>query len=169
MAGPEQQDSSPLRTLAQELGVADRIVWTGMLNGDLKWGALRAAEVFALPSHQENFGIAVVEALACGTPVLILREVNIWREIVESRAGFAEADTLEGTVNLLRSWFDLTGDQRDAMRSAAVNCFRQRFEINRATEVLLSVLREFQQPSPAANESQALHARSLALQNGGFR
>ena len=50
---------------------------TGMLEGDLKWGAFAAAEVFALPSHQENFGIAVAEALACGTPVLISNKVNV--------------------------------------------------------------------------------------------
>ncbi len=58
-----------------------------MLTGDLKWGALHAAEVFVLPSHQENFGIAVVEALACGKPVLISDKVNIWREIAADGAG----------------------------------------------------------------------------------
>src|SRR6185436_2931743 len=62
---------------AARRGIADRVTWTGMLTGDTKWGALRAAEVFALTSHQENFGIAVVEALACGTAVLISRQVNI--------------------------------------------------------------------------------------------
>ena len=44
-----------------------------MLSGNPKWGAFAAAEAFILPSHQENFGIAVVEALACGIPVLISR------------------------------------------------------------------------------------------------
>ena len=52
-----------------------------------KWGALSAADAFILPSHQENFGIAVVEALACGTPVLISNKVNIWREIVADECG----------------------------------------------------------------------------------
>ena len=50
-----------------------RVHWTGMLEGDLKWGAFHAAEAFVLGSHQENFGVAVVEALACGVPVLISR------------------------------------------------------------------------------------------------
>lgn len=140
MAGPEQQNSTSWRDLANELGVADRIVWTGMLSGDLKWGALRAAEVFALPSHQENFGIAVVEALACGVPVLISREVNIWREIVEDGAGLAEPDTEEGTTKLLRDWLSKTPAQREQMRAAAERCFADRFEIDRAAGHLLKVL-----------------------------
>jgi glycosyltransferase involved in cell wall biosynthesis len=140
MAGPEQQDSARWHNLANDLGVADRIVWTGMLAGDLKWGALRAADAFALPSHQENFGIAVVEALACGVPVLISREVNIWREIVEAGAGFAEPDTVEGTTKLWRDWLARTPEQRERMRQAAERCFADRFEIDRAATNLLSVL-----------------------------
>lgn len=53
----------------------------------MKWGAFGAADVFVLPSHQENFGIAVAEALACGTPVLISNKVNIWREIQAGGGG----------------------------------------------------------------------------------
>jgi glycosyltransferase involved in cell wall biosynthesis len=141
MAGPERQDPTPWRELAAQLGIADRVVWTGMLSGDLKWGVLHAAEVFALPSHQENFGIAVVEALACGIPVLISREVNIWREIVESGAGLAAPDSIEGTTALLRAWLDLSLAERERMRGAARRCFAERFEIKSATGKLLSMLR----------------------------
>ena len=77
-----------------------------MLSGDAKWGSLYGCEAFVLPSHQENFGIAVVEALACGKPVLISDQVNIWREIVEDGAGLVEADTEEGVEKLLRKFFD---------------------------------------------------------------
>jgi glycosyltransferase involved in cell wall biosynthesis len=77
-----------------------------MLSGAEKWGALYGCEAFVLPSHQENFGIAVVEALACGKPVLISDQVNIWREIVEDGAGLVEADTEEGVEKLLRSFLE---------------------------------------------------------------
>ncbi len=83
------------------------VSFPGMLSGDLKWGALRQAEVFILPSHQENFGIAVVEAMACGTPVLISRPVNIWREIESSGAGLVDADSVEGCSRLLAKWLKL--------------------------------------------------------------
>jgi hypothetical protein len=75
-----------------------------MLSGAAKWGALYGCEAFVLPSHQENFGIAVVEALACGKPVLISDQVNIWREIVEDGAGLVEGDTEEGVEKLLRNF-----------------------------------------------------------------
>lgn len=140
MAGPEQQDSTRWRELAAQLSVAHRVTWTGMLSGDIKWGALRAAEVFALPSHQENFGIAVAEALACGVPALISREVNIWREVVEGGAGLAEPDTVEGTTTLLKQWLALGEAGRSEMRTAARRCFAERFEIHRATERLLQVV-----------------------------
>jgi glycosyltransferase involved in cell wall biosynthesis len=97
--------------------------------GASKWGALAAAEVFVLPSHQENFGIAVAEALACGTPVLISNKVNIWREIEQENAGFVQADTLEGTAQLLRQWDALSSTERLAFPERARHCFRAHFDI----------------------------------------
>lgn len=58
--------------------------------------------LFILPSHQENFGIAVVEALGCGKPVLISNKVNIWREIDSDNAGWVADDTYEGCLSLLK-------------------------------------------------------------------
>ena len=83
VAGPcaDQGYLDEMNDLAKECCPTGSVSFPGMLSGDLKWGAFHAAEVFVLPSHQENFGIAVVEALACKRPVLISDKVNIWREI----------------------------------------------------------------------------------------
>lgn len=116
------------------------ITFTGMLSGNLKWGALSAAEAFILPSHQENFGIAVAEALACGTPVLISNQVNIWREIAADEAGYVENDDPAGTARLLERWVNTMPDVRATMKERASKCFAQHFEINRATDSLLKVL-----------------------------
>ena len=116
------------------------ITFTGMLSGNRKWGALAGAEAFILPSHQENFGIAVVEALACGTPVLISNKVNIWREIEADNAGYVENDDLAGTTALLKRWVATEPQVRMAMKESAKNCFARRFEIERATDSLLKVL-----------------------------
>ena len=116
------------------------ITFTGMLTGTRKWGAFRAAEAFILPSHQENFGIAVVEALACGTPVLISNQVNIWREIEADRAGYVENDDPAGTAALLKRWLTTPADIRAAMKENAKNSFVRRFEIERATDSLLKAL-----------------------------
>ena len=67
-------------------------------------GAFRQADAFILPSHQENFGIAVAEAMACKVPVLISNQVNIWREIQLANGGFIDADTVDGTERLLERW-----------------------------------------------------------------
>jgi glycosyltransferase involved in cell wall biosynthesis len=129
-----------LKALAASLGVADRIAWPGMLTGDLKWGAIRCAEAFVLPSHQENFGIAVVEAMACGVPVLISNQVNIWREIEEDRAGLVEADTEAGTTSLLSRWLSLEPEEVEILRRNTIPAFKRRFEIQAAARSLIEAI-----------------------------
>jgi glycosyltransferase involved in cell wall biosynthesis len=130
MAGPDQEKLLPaLIDQAAQQGMDGRITWTGMLNGDLKWGAYHAADVFVLPSHSENFGIVVAEALASSLPVLITDKVNIWREIQEDNAGLVAPDTPEGIARLLREWLLLSQDERQKMRTNARNCFLNRYEI----------------------------------------
>jgi len=140
-AGPDQVGwQTELVQLATKLGVADRITWTGMISGAVKWGALRSAEMFVLPSHQENFGVVVSEALAAGVPVLISDKVNIWREIKADGAGIIAEDTLEGTCDMLRTYVELSTEKKSAMRQRALDCFEQRFEIKKAAESLQAVL-----------------------------
>jgi glycosyltransferase involved in cell wall biosynthesis len=141
IAGPDQVGwREQLDYRAYQLDLSARITWTGMITGELKWGAFRAAEVVALPSHQENFGVAVVEALAMGVPALISNKVNIWREIDADGAGMVSEDTLPGICKLLQSYADMPDEKKLAMRRAAVDCFDQRFEIKRAAQTLHTVL-----------------------------
>jgi glycosyltransferase involved in cell wall biosynthesis len=119
------------------------VFWPGMLTGDAKWGALYRANAFVLPSHQENFGIAVVEALACVTPVLISNQVNIWREIEADRAGLVADDTLAGTERLLHRWEDLLPAEKKAMTWAAKESYSNRFGVAQAGQALLTNLEEF--------------------------
>lgn len=141
IAGPDQIEwQAKLRQRAERLGIASRITWMGMVRGPVKWGALRAAEVFALPSHQENFGIVVAEALAAGTPVLISNKVNIWREIQADGAGIVAEDTLAGTCELLQTYLRTDEEKRLNMRQSARKCFEERFEIERAAAKLQSIL-----------------------------
>jgi len=141
MAGPDGEGlTDRLQERARALGVSDQIVWTGMLTGDLKWGAFHAAEAFVLPSHQENFGIAVAEALACGLPVLISNKVNIWREIEADGAGFVDDDTPDGTARLLARWNALAPAPRAAMGERARACYQNHFEIENAAAQFLRVL-----------------------------
>jgi len=141
IAGPDKVGwTSKLKELAERLHIAHRVTWTGMLSGDAKWGAFHSAEVFVLPSHQENFGIAVAEALACGVPVLISNKVNIWREIEADGVGLVQEDDLAGTTELLRHWLRLSQAEKDTMRARAKRCFTERFEIHQAAQSLLKIL-----------------------------
>jgi glycosyltransferase involved in cell wall biosynthesis len=141
IAGPDQVGlQKDLRRRAVELGLASRVTWAGMLGGAMKWGALRAAEILLLPSHQENFGIVVAEALAAGVPALISNKVNIWREIEAGGAGMVSQDTLLGACALLQSYLQMPAEKKLAMRQAARACFDRNFEIKRAAESLYTVL-----------------------------
>jgi glycosyltransferase involved in cell wall biosynthesis len=141
MAGPvDHAYGEWLQRLARELGAADRVTWTGMIQGDLKWGAFRAAEAFVLPSHQENFGISVVEALACGCPVLISDKVNIWREILADDAGLVETDSEAGTSRLLARWAGLAPEERTRVSGRARACFERHFRVEEVARHLLGAL-----------------------------
>jgi glycosyltransferase involved in cell wall biosynthesis len=141
LAGPDQVGwEKYLRARIARFDIAPRIVFTGMLQGEQKQGALACADAFILPSHQENFGIAVVEALAAGLPVLISERVNIWREIDNDRAGYVENDDLPGTTRLIERWVGTSPAEQDQMRANARSCFARRFELGHAVESLLRVL-----------------------------
>ena len=132
IAGPDQEGmQATLQRRTEESGIASRVHWPGMIDGDVKWGALRACDAFVLTSHSENFGIAVVESLAVGRPVLISNQVNIWPEIESDGVGLVEDDTLEGTERLLRRWFNLHPEERNAMAVRARPSFEKRFTMNR--------------------------------------
>ena len=83
MAGPDPVAfRADLQALAEQLGMAERVHWPGMLRGEAKWGALHGCEAFVLPSHGENFGIAVVEALSLGRRV-VTTDTSGFRELAE--------------------------------------------------------------------------------------
>jgi len=141
IAGPDDHEyAQEMKLLAVKLGLAERITWTGMLTGDLKWGAFYQAQAFVLASHQENFGIAVAEALACGRPVLISDKVNIWREISDDRAGLVANDDLSGTAQLLNRWLQMSAVERGEMSRAAADCFGRRFHIEASSRSLIEQL-----------------------------
>lgn len=120
--------------------LVNNVYFAGMLNGDAKWGAFYESEAFVLPSHQENFGIAVVEALACGKPVIISDQINIWREIKNSNGGIIASDTREGTVEILNTWENLGENERQQLSVSARKCFEDNFSIKLTTLKLVEKL-----------------------------
>ena len=131
IAGPglESTYGQKVQSLVQN-EYKEYISFVGMLSGDRKWGALYGCEAFVLPSHQENFGIAVVEALACGKPVLISNQVNIWKEVDKEGAGLISVDEEAGVEGLIKNWLSLNELAKLEMRKKAIHCYEKNFTIN---------------------------------------
>jgi glycosyltransferase involved in cell wall biosynthesis len=141
IAGPcENGYSERLRGLAKKLAIGDRVLWPGPVYDSAKWALLTGADAYAMPSHQENFGISVVEALASGTPVLISNRVNIWREVAADSAGLIDSDDVEGATRLLTTWLAMSDGEKAKMRTNARSCFAQHFDISVSSGRYLNLL-----------------------------
>jgi len=144
LAGPETRPefSAHCRTLMKKFALREGtdVIWTGLLDHELKWAALESADALVLPSHQENFGYVVAEALAAGTPALISKQVNLWREVTADGAGLAATDDFTGTSELLAAYAAWTPADRARYSTAARACFDRRFQIEAAARRQIEIL-----------------------------
>ena len=128
LAGPDSDGyRAQLESLVRKEGLGDRAVFTGMLRGADRVAALAEADVFALFSHQENFGLAVVEALACGTPVLISDQVNIHRKIANAGVGAVAPVRVPEMAALITKWL-ADSDLRCAAAARARPFVRENYD-----------------------------------------
>ena len=105
IAGPDRDGYEPVaRELVARHGIGDRVLFTGMLRGRERIEAYVDAAIFALTSHQENFGITVIEAIACGCPALISDQVNIHSEVTGAGAGEVIPMGIPQTTAALERW-----------------------------------------------------------------
>ena len=104
-----------------------------------RWGMLQASEALLQPTHRENSDWMVTEAFSVGTPVLIARGVNLWREVMLHAAGFAGEDTVDGYADLFTHWFDQSPAERAAMRTHARQGFETHFSEQAAANTLTAV------------------------------
>lgn len=150
-AGPAHHPAyqAELERLCGSLGlhIGREVSFAGMVEGRDKWRALAKAEALLLPSHQENFGIVVAEALACGVPVLLSDKVNTSALVHEFGAGIVAEDTIEGTLKLLQQWGGWPAAQqshaRDQARSLHFKHFSRRPAQERFFRVVEQVAQEY--------------------------
>ena len=117
--------------------IRNSVFFPGMLAGNAKWGAFYNSSFFILPSHQENFGIAVVEAMACSKSVVLTRQVNIWREIVDGGGGVAADDNQQEIEILLEKFMFSSKEETKAFEGRAFEMFNNEFSILPAARKLL--------------------------------
>ena len=126
--------------MIRALSLESQITWTGPLTGSMKWAAFSTAQLFCLPSHQENFGVAVAEALSVGLPVCISHAVNISDLVERFGAGIVHTDTLDGTIDALSRWVSIEPASRVLMSRSAKHLFSSQFDWELASERLAELL-----------------------------
>ena len=149
IAGPDSDGyAAKVRLWLSEQGVLDRTTFTGMVEGEAKAAALAESAMFVLPSYTENFGIAVVEAMAAGLPVVISNRVNIWREIQEANAGLV-VNTDPG--ELARAILELLDNSALARQLGERGCrlARTHFSWETAGDKLMDIYRRIARPRAA--------------------
>ncbi|UWQ10858.1 glycosyltransferase [Aliiroseovarius crassostreae] len=133
IAGPNKNSyADQLKAQTASLGLDRRVFWTGQVAGVEKQTLFAEATAFVLPSHQENFGQVVAEALSAGTPVLISDKVNIHREVSENGVGLVCEDSLQGTKEMLARFLSLPDQDRQAMTQAARPTYERLFSVKSA-------------------------------------
>ena len=107
-AGPAENatERQKLEAKVRQEGLSGAVLFTGALYDDAKWSALLDADIFVLPSQNENFGNAAAEALACGTPVVVTDRCGI-APLIEGRAGLVIPHELEALVRALHQLSDV--------------------------------------------------------------
>jgi glycosyltransferase involved in cell wall biosynthesis len=133
IAGPDEDNyQKKLEKLIGELGIADKVCFCGMLSGETLLGAYSAAEIFALTSYNENFGMSVVEAMAASVPVLISDQVGISREILMDEAGMVvslERNSIRDALARMISSQEL----RNYYSQKGLACVKQRYDSDMVT------------------------------------
>ena len=141
IAGPgEFKYINGLKNLVLKLGISEDVKFIGEVSDDNKWLNFYSADLFCLPSHQENFGIAIAEALACSLPVLISDKVNIWKDVEEANAGFISPDSIDGVKISLIRWLQLDNKIIEVLRKNARNLFLSKYEMKTAISSLMEII-----------------------------
>jgi glycosyltransferase involved in cell wall biosynthesis len=142
-----------LHDLAGRGPARERIVFEGWVGGDTKAALIRGASLFALPSHQENLGVALIEALASGVPALVTPGVNLGGEIAAAGAGWQIDDREDAVVAGLRAAIADDADRTARGRRAAA--FAARFRWPQVAAALMAFYRAVGAERDASAEARS--------------
>ncbi|MHB2020123.1 MAG: glycosyltransferase [Candidatus Xenobia bacterium] len=139
----------------RHLRLEDDVLWTGFVRGDQKQQLLRDSAMYVLPSHSENFGVAVAEAMGAGLPVIVSDQTALCQEVLEVGAGLV---TRCDSTALARCLVEMASSApcRRAMGEAGRRLVAQRFSTNAVTRRLLEAYQRLSQPGPPAGTKHPL-------------
>jgi len=141
LAGPNSRYKKKLMNLSDNYGLKNNIIWSDMIQNNLKWGAISASIGMVLPSHGENFGVALVESLSCSRPVLTTNKVNIYLEISKFKSGYISKDEINDYLKILKKFNKLTKNQLLKLGKNAKKCFKSNFDLSEKKNSLATYLK----------------------------
>ena len=142
IAGPyEKNYIQTLKNLIKK-SVKNSVTWTGPLYNKYKWDLYNCCHLFCLPSHQENFGISVAEAMSSQKPVLITNKVNIYKNIKKYNAGYVSDDNLKGITSSFNKVLKLNNSAYKKMCNNSFKCFRENFNSKYSSQNLINFLKK---------------------------
>ena len=122
-----------LKQLTVRLGISKLVIFEGGVYGNSKWELFRQADLFILPTHSENFGIVVAEALASGTPVITTTGTP-WSELESRRCGWWTKVGTEATVQALRNFLSLTENELEMMGCNGRKLVEEKYSVRKVAE-----------------------------------
>ena len=131
LAGPQNKSEYEIKikNLIKKENLEKKILFSKALYDDIKWGALLASQATLLPSHGENFGVALVESLCLGKPVLTTYKVNIYKVILESNAGFIANDNTKSFTKILKKFSRLNKSKLKKLSNNSFYCYKKNFDL----------------------------------------
>ena len=106
LAGSNPQDpeyEAKIKQQIQQSPLGEKTIIPGFVTGEIKTALLKIADLFVLPSYYENFGIAVAEAMAVGTPVIISKGIYIWEDVEKAQGGWVGNGNIDEISSLIET------------------------------------------------------------------
>lgn len=138
----EESYINELKQLASKLGVENLIHFIGGVYGDKKWELFKKADLFVLPTHSENFGIVVAEALACGTPV-ITTQGTPWQELESYHCGWWTEIGTEATTKALKEFLQCTETQLEQMGKNGRKLIEEKYSSQKVAQDMVELYKKF--------------------------
>ena len=129
-AGPNNKNKNELINLSKKYGLEKRIFWSDVIINDFKWGAILASSGMVLSSRGENFGVSLVESLRFARPVFTTYKVNIYKEILDAKAGFISKDNPDDFSLILEKFYKLKNSELKILSINAYKCFKKNFDLS---------------------------------------
>lgn len=129
MVGPNNNYKKTLIKRADILKINDMIIWSDTLIGGLKWVALKKSEAMILPSHGENFGVSLVEAMSLSKPIITTNKVNIFTYISFTKSGIITSNNLNSFYKGVTRFLNLSKSEKKKMSKNSYSCFLKYFNL----------------------------------------